>query len=180
MHRLIFLLAMAAACAPPPAVEGSNSAPRRATIFTSPETGTLMTEAARASTTEIAAPPEAVWLAVKKVYADFDIPVTLENLQGHQLGNPNFFKSRTMGGQSMSMYIDCGTGMTGPNASSWRIYMSLLTDVNPDGTGGTKLQTTFTALGQNVSAGSADRIPCGTNGRFEENVLSRVKAALGK
>jgi hypothetical protein len=80
----------------------------------------------------------------------------------------------------METLINCGSGMTGPNASSFRIHMSLLTDVNPDGKGGTKLQTTLIATGQDVTGGSADQIPCGTTGRIELMLLNRVKAALGK
>lgn len=180
MRLTILPLVLLAGCATAGTVPGSDTAPQQATIFTSAETGTLRTEPARASRIQVDAPPASVWLAVKKVYADLEIPVTLDNLPGHQLGNPNFYKSRQMGGQRMTDFVDCGSGMTGPNASSFRIYMSLLTDVNPDGKGGTTLATTFTAMGQDVAGGSSDRIPCGTSGRFESLVLTRVKEALGK
>ena len=176
----LLVLVVAAGCATGSVVQGSDSTPRQATIYTSPETGTLLTDPARASTVDIDAPPTTVWLAVRKVYADLEIPVTLENPPEHRLGNPSFFKSRTMGGMAMTNWVDCGSGMTGPNATTWRIFMMSLTDVIPDGKGGTTLKTTFTAMGQDVTAGSADRIPCGTTGRFEQNILNRVKLALGK
>ena len=80
----------------------------------------------------------------------------------------------------MTTFVDCGTGMTGPKASSYRIYISLLTDVQTDGKGGTKIQTTFVPIGQDVSGGSTDRLPCGTTGAFENFFLTRVKATLGK
>jgi hypothetical protein len=176
----LLLLALAAGCASGSIVQSSDTAPKQATIFTSPETGTLMTEPARAAAVDIDSPPTTVWLAVKKVYADLDIPVTLENPPEHRLGNPNFFKSRNMGGASMTNWVDCGSGMTGPNALTWRIFMMSLTDVIPNGKGGTTLKTTFTAIGQDVTGGSADRIPCGTTGRFEQSILNRVKLTLGK
>lgn len=178
--RRAALLLLLAGCASGNVVQGSNSAPRQATIFTSPETGTMMTEPARASAADIDAPPAAVWAAVKKVYADLEIPVTFENPQTRQLGNPNFYKSRQLGGQRMTEFVDCGSGMTGPNAASYRIFMTLLTDVIPDAKNGTSVRVTFTALGQDVTGGSSDRIPCGSSGRFEQLVLTRVKAALGK
>lgn len=157
-----------------------ETTPRQAAIYTSSETGTLLADRPRAVGTTIAAPAAQVWLAVKKVYADLEIPVTVENPSAHQIGNANFYKTRQVGGHAMPEFVDCGSSMTGPKASTYRIYMSLLTDVMTDGNGGAKIQTTFVPMGQDVSGGSADRIPCGSTGRFEALFLDRVKAELGK
>jgi hypothetical protein len=157
-----------------------ETTPRQATVFQSAETGTLLGDRPRAVGTTIAAPAAQVWLAVKKVYADLDIPVTVENPSAHQIGNANFFKSRQIGGRSMTEFVDCGSGMTGPKASTYRIYISLLTDVVTDGNGGAKIQTTFVPMGQDVGEGSTDKIPCGSTGRFETFFLDKVKAELGK
>jgi len=180
MRRPLSLLLLLAGCATGgTAVEGSNSAPQRQVIFQS-EQGMLMSDPARAEALEIDAPPVAVWEAVKKVYADLDIPLTVDNLPGHQLGNVNFYKTRQLGGERMQALVNCGQGMTGPNAATFRINMSLLTDVNPNDKGGTKLQTTLLAKGQDLTAGSSDQIRCAPTGRLELMVLNRVKAALGK
>jgi hypothetical protein len=117
---------------------------------------------------------------VKKVYGDLEIPVTIENPASHQIGNASFVKSRQMGGQRMTEFVNCGSGITGPNAATYRITMSLMTDVNANGSGGTKLQTTFISKGQDVTGGSSDMIPCGSTGRLELTLIQRVKAALGK
>jgi hypothetical protein len=179
MRRSILLVLLAGCATGGNTVEGSDSRPQRQAIFQS-EQGMLLTEPARAEATEIDAPPAAVWAAVKKVYQDLEIPVTVDNAPGHQLGNINFNKSRQLGGERMQGLVNCGQGMTGPNAASFRINMSLLTDVNPNGKGGTKLQTTLIAKGQDVTAGSSDAIPCAPTGRLELMLLNRVKAELGK
>lgn len=179
MRRTVFLILLAGCATGGNTVQGSDTAPQRQTIFQS-EQGMLMTDPARAEATEIDAPPAAVWAAVKKVYQDLDIPVTVDNLPGHQLGNANFNKSRQLGTERMQNLVNCGSGMTGPNAASFRINMSLLTDVNPNGKGGTKLQTTLIAKGQDVSGGSADMIPCAPTGRLELMLLNKVKTELGK
>jgi hypothetical protein len=127
----------------------------------------------------VAAAPATVWLAAKKVYADLEIPLSVDNPAAHQLGNQNFYKSRQFGGQPMTQFVDCGSGMTGANAASYRIYMSLLTTVTPDGKGGTTVNTTFVPAGQDVMGGSSDRIPCGSTGRLEGLLLNRIKAAAG-
>ena len=156
-----------------------NTTPKQAAIF-SGEQGTIFAERPRASMATIVAPPAAVWLAAKKVYADLDIPLAVENTSTHQMGNPNFFKSRTFAGEPMSQLVDCGSGMTGPKAATYRIYISLLTSIATDGKGGTTVQTTFVPMGQDISAGSADRIPCGSTGRFEANFVDRIQKTLGK
>jgi len=179
MRRLISLVVLAGCATGGSPVQGSDSAPQRQVIFQSGQ-GMLMSEPARAEATTVDAAPLAVWTAVKKVYADLEIPITVDNAPGHQLGNTNFNKTRVLGGERMQTLVNCGNGMTGPNAASFRINMSLLTDVNPDGKGGSKLQTTLIAKGQDVTGGSADQIPCGSTGRLELMVLNRVKTALGK
>src|SRR6185312_5403040 len=102
-----------------------------------------------------------------------------ENPASHQIGNQNFYRSRQFAGQPMVNFVDCGSGMTGPKAGSYRIYISLLTMVNPDGKGGTTLQTTFVPMGQDVAGGSSEKISCGTTGRLEQLFIDKVKAELG-
>lgn len=177
MRRVLMLLALTG-CASATS-RSEDITPRQATIYSGPETGMILGERPRAVGTTIAAPPTAVWLAVKKVYAELEIPVTVENPTVHQIGNQNFFKTRQLAGQPMTQFVDCGSGMTGPKAGSYRIYMSLLSDVFANGDG-TKVQTTFVPMGQDMAGNSTDRIPCGSTGRFEQYFLERVKAALSR
>jgi len=176
--RRIFLLCALCGCASA-GTTSENTTAKQAAIF-SGEGGTIFAEKPRASSVTIAAPPASVWLAAKKVFADLEVPLAVENTSTHQMGNPNFFKSRQFAGEPMAQLIDCGSGMTGPKASTYRIYMSLLTSIATDGKGGTIVQTTFVPMGQDVSGGSADRIPCGTNGRLELLFADRIKRTLGK
>ena len=177
MRRVVLLFALCG-CASA-GTSSENTTPKQAAIF-SGEQGTLFAERPRASIATIAAAPAAVWLAAKKVFADLDVPLAVENTSTHQMGNPNFYKSRVFGGQPMAQLVDCGSGMTGPKASTYRIYISLLTGISTDGKGGTTVQTTFVPMGQDISAGSADRIPCGSTGRLEANFLDRINKTLGK
>jgi hypothetical protein len=180
MRRTLLLLALCGCASAGSTSETSNSTPKQAALYSSPETGVLLAERPRATSTTIAAPPAAVWLAVKKVYADWEIPLSVENPSTHQIGNQNFYKTRQIGGKSMTDFVDCGSGMTGPKASTYRIYISLLSDVMTDGNGGTKVQVTFVPMGQDVAGGSSDRIPCGTTGRLEQLLLDRVAATVRK
>jgi hypothetical protein len=175
--RRLFTLGLCALAGCSSGQHYNETTPKQAAIFSTPETGTILGERPRAVTASLAVAPAAVWLAVKKVYLELEIPVTVENPSVRQIGNQNFYKSRTFAGKPMTDFVDCGSGMTGPKASSYRIYMSLLTDVIPDGQGGTRVQTTFVPAGQDMMGNSTDRIVCGTTGRLEALFLERVKAA---
>jgi hypothetical protein len=179
MRRILLLLALAGCASAGPSLE--ETTPRQATILSGDRnSATIFAERPVAVATTIAAPPAAVWLASKRTYADFEIPLAVENPSTHQMGNPNFYKSRQMAGHPMVDFIDCGSGMTGPKAASYRIYISLLTEMVTDGKGGTKIQTTFVAMGQDMSGNSTDRIPCGSTGRLEQVFLEHVRVVLGK
>src|ERR1700742_4792946 len=137
IRRSMLLLGLACGCASGGSTVQAADSPRQPTIFQSAETGTILGEAPHAATIEIAAPPATVWLAVKSVYLEMEIPITVENPGAHQIGNPNFIKSRQMAGQSMVNWVNCGSSMTGEKASTYRMYLSLLSSVNGDGKGGT-------------------------------------------
>jgi hypothetical protein len=178
-QRPIVLLALAAGCASSGAMEGSDAVAKQQTIVTS-DGGAMMAERPRAIGAELPNEPATVWLAVKKAYGQLEIPITTENPAGHQIGNINFFRTRQFAGEAMNQLVDCGSGMTGPKAATYRIFISLLTDVIPNGKGGTKVQTTFIPVGQDMSGSSSDRIPCGSTGRLEGKILDYTKAALVK
>ena len=148
--RRAFLLLLACGCASS-GTRGGDTTPKQPTIFVDPQAGTIMGERPRGEAATIAAPPAVVWGAAKKVYAALGIPVTVENPAAHQLGNANFYASRQLAGQPMTKFVDCGNGMTGQKAATYRIYMSLLTTIESDGGSGTRVNTTFIPMGQDVS-----------------------------
>src|SRR5437763_1463927 len=69
---------------------------RQPTILTS-EQGMLLGERPRAFELRLGVLPTDVWPIVKKVYQALEIPVTMENVQSHLLGNANFYRSRKLG-----------------------------------------------------------------------------------
>ncbi len=178
-RSVLFSCAFVAACAS----GGSNSStPQRSpiAIYESPETGTLFANRPPSSAIPIASPQPTVWIAVKKAYADLDIPLTVDNQAGHQLGNDNIVKSREMSGKPMSNWVDCGTSITGDKSMEYRIYASLITEVTSDGKGGTNVRTTFAPLARDMASGTADRIVCASTGRLEQAIIADVESTLGK
>jgi hypothetical protein len=180
MRSLVLLIAVCSCASGGSTAQSGLVGDKQTTMFTSDGTGTLRTEAVTAATATIAAPPEAVWTAVKQFYAGFEIPLSFEDRTVHHLGNQNFYKSREMGGHPMATWVNCGSGLTGDAAATDRIFMTSVTEVLPDGSGGTKLKTTFVATAQDLSQGSSYRIACASTGRFEQALSDQVKKSLGK
>ena len=80
----------------------------------------------------------------------------------------------------MADLFNCGTGMTGPNAASYRIYLSLLISVVDDQPRGSLVGVTVSAAARDMTSGAtADRITCGSSGQLERLVLARINTLAG-
>lgn len=123
--------------------------------------------------------PSRVFEAVKAVYEEIGVPPGTHDPSTGRFGNLDFWKQRRFGNEPMSSFIHCGEGFTGPVANNYRIYMSLISVVRPDGKGGSELETAFSAAAQNMEGSSSDRIACGTTGRLEERIRKGVFLKLG-
>jgi hypothetical protein len=177
--RRLALLVVLCSCATAGTPEDTSARPEA--IFTGDKQGTLMADAPRPLVAAIPANPAIVWEVAKKIYAEFDVPVTLDKPAAHQLGNTNFYKMRQMGGKPLQDLVNCGMGMDGPKAAKYRVYMSLVSNVSGDGKGGTTIQTTLAASAVDISAGAgSDRVQCGSSGVLEYLINEKVAAALAK
>jgi hypothetical protein len=127
----------------------------------------------------IPAPPARAFEALKQVYTELEIPPGTNDPATGRFGNTDFWKSRRLGGEAMSTYLNCGESFTGPAANNYRIYISLLSMVRPDGKGASELETAFAAQAQNMEGTSGDRIPCGSTGRLEERIRKTLLLKLG-
>ena len=175
---LVALLAGALACASSPSSDPSISMPTERTVAVDDQNvyRTTVLPNARAP---IPAPPARAFEALKQVYAELEIPPGTNDPATGRFGNTDFWKSRRLGGQPMSTYLNCGESFTGASANNYRIYISLLSMIRPDGKGGAELETAFSAQAQNMEGTSGDRIPCGSTGRLEERIRKTLLLMVG-
>ncbi|GAB1343735.1 hypothetical protein [Gemmatimonas sp.] len=151
-----------------------EAAKHPATIFQGPEAQTMYSDAPVSVTGAIPRPMAAVRTAVRQAFTDFSIPITVDNAAG-QTGNTDFYRTRQFMGRPMTELVSCGSGITGPNAASFRIFMSLLVTTKTDASGNTVVAVLFQATARDVQQGTSnDRLVCRSSGRVEQLLLERI------
>ena len=181
MRRAVFLLVVCGCASAGKSPPTSDTTPKQAVIYSSSGRPARYSPTAaarehcddrRSARVRMACREEGV--------CGWDIPLAVENTSTRQLGNQNFIKTRQVAGRSMTQLVDCGSGMTGPKAATYRIYMSLLTESSRRQGRHEAADDVRPPMGQDVAGGSTDRIPCGTTGRLEQLLLDQVAATVGK
>jgi len=176
--RILFLVVGTASCASSSSRGPDVSLPSERTVAVDDQQVYRTTVLANAKA-PVAAPPGRAFEALKKVYDELGVPPGTHDPATGRYGNTDFYKTRRFANEAMSTFINCGESFTGPVANNYRIYISLLSVIRPDGKGGSELETAFSAKAQNMEGTSADRISCGSTGRLEERIRKSVLLKVG-
>jgi len=179
MHRpcLALLVAATAACASSGGAP-SVALPTERTVAVD-DNNVYRTTVLPNAKVPVPAAPNRVFEAVKAVYEELGVPPGTNDPATGRFGNIDFWKQRRFANEALSMYLNCGDSFTGPVANNYRIYMSLISIVRPDGKGGSEVETAFTAQAQNMEGTAGDRIACGTSGRLEERIRRSILLKIG-
>jgi hypothetical protein len=179
MHRpcLALLVAATAACASSGGAP-SVAVPTERTVAVD-DNNVYRTTVLPNAKVPVPAAPNRVFEAVKAVYEELGVPPGTNDPATGRFGNVDFWKQRRFGNDALSTYLNCGDSFTGPVANSYRIYLSLISIVRPDGKGGSEVETAFTAQAQNMEGSAGDRIACGTSGRLEERIRKSILLKIG-
>jgi hypothetical protein len=92
------------------------------------------------------------------------------------IGNGNF-RPRRLGGRSLSTFLDCGSGLTGPYADAYAVRMSLLVQLGPAQDGGTVVRTAIDAYAEDRAV-SARPIHCSSRGTLERQIVTMISEML--
>ena len=136
--------------------------------------GTYRTTQAPNEKVAIPVAPSRAFEAVKAVYGELGIPLGVNEPATGRVGNADFWRTRKLGNEPISTYLSCGDSFAGAAADNYRIYISVISQVHPDGKGETDLETSFTAQARNMEGTTSDRVACGTTGRLEELIRQRL------
>jgi len=116
--------------------------------------------------------------AVRAVYTALKLPRDWADSTNGQLGTLRHRATYTLGGQRLSVYFNCGQGIAGANADTWRLNMALVTFIQPAGEGKVRLGTGVVAEAQDMSGTSTEPAMCGSMGLLESRIHKEVRAVL--
>ena len=113
--------------------------------------------------------------AAAQTFKTLGFDATVRDSVGGLIGNIEFSRTRTLVGSQMSTWLNCGSGMTGPNADNYRITIALMimVDLAPDNS--TRLRIGMVGSGANIVGNSNDPVACATTGRLEERIAQLIK-----
>ncbi len=127
---------------------------------------------------EYKAPMGAVFTAALAAYKALDIPITVRDSSHGTLGNLSWTKMRQLAGKTMSASFNCGSGMTGPNADSYRLTLATAVMIEGLPNGGSRVGIAFVAGAQDIQGAAKDPVSCGTNGYVEARLEEIIRSKL--
>jgi hypothetical protein len=122
---------------------------------------------------------EAFTVAAAAIEHEFKIELRLRDSTAGVVGNLELVKMRRFGNAAMSRYVSCGSGMTGPNADSYRIYIAVAAFVDSIAPGKTRLGVGLAAAAQDLQGSAKAPIACGSTGAFENQVTRTIAQRFG-
>lgn len=122
---------------------------------------------------------EVFTVAAAALETEFKIELRMRDSLAGVVGNLEVVKMRRLGRSPMSRYVSCGSGMTGPNADSYRIYLAIAAFVDSIGPGKSMLGVSLAAAAQDLQGSSKAPLMCGSTGALESHIRRIVAARFG-
>lgn len=126
----------------------------------------------------VASPRDSVWFALPGAYDDVGIGDVGQASNVWTMGNGRFRARRSLGGERLSRYIDCGSSIRGPMANRAEIQMSVLSQLIPVDSTRTAILTSVFALAT-PRAVSGNSVHCDTKGELESRIVESLRKRLG-
>jgi hypothetical protein len=126
------------------------------------------------STASFAATRAVVWPALVAVYQEMEIPVTTVDGSSYVIGGGDQ-RVRRVGGKRIQDYVTCVDSYG--SSSSYDIYLTIMTRLEPAEGGSTVARTQVVATGKPLTRSA--RVGCATSGTLELAIANGVRAKLG-
>lgn len=170
---LLALLLFAASCAP----TGSSSARPEQSVGI--QGGVLAVSTARqanALTDEFMVGAEEMFVLVPRIYDYLGLEVNSADRDNLVVGIEGV-RVRRIGGNRLSTYLSCGRGVAGPNADTFEVTMTALTQVVPQ-TEGSQIRVQVLGSARNRTHGGS-AVTCQSTGELEETILDLLHQVVG-
>ena len=130
------------------------------------------------TTGRVSGTPDSVYRRLRSVSTDLGLTIKPngENPAGHEFLIDRQRLVTRLGKKAVSTYLSCGEGMTGPNADSWFVYLTVRAAVTPAAGAASDVQLQLTADAVDVPGGRSERVVCATRGILEGEIMKRLQA----
>jgi hypothetical protein len=129
--------------------------------------------------TELDVPRSTAWRHLREVWMGVGLPEPTVDERAFTLAVVNHSTARRLGGTPLSTYLSCGRSMTGWNADTHRIRLTVHTLLEPVGTSRTRLHTRVDATAMSTEGASTSPVLCTSRGALEALIARRVAERLG-
>lgn len=117
--------------------------------------------------------PAQVWADLPEAYRSLGIEVSEINTNNRIFGNPELRVRRRLGTVALAKYLDCGRSQDGPNADTYEVVMTVLTQLKNNDKGGTDVITAVGATARPINY-VTNEVTCTTTGALEERLFSTL------
>jgi hypothetical protein len=119
-------------------------------------------------------PAARTYAAVLATYEALKLPSEVLDSVNGRVETGVFHRRGDIGGKQISTYLSCGDGITGPYADSYRVYMIVMTTVEPRGPNRSAIRSVLLGGAVNVSEGARQPMACESTGRWEIRLHKEV------
>lgn len=126
---------------------------------------------------ELAVPIDSVWQALPAVFDSLKIPVTTVLASEYTMGNEGVKLRRAIAGVNMPNYLNCGGTIGMPNADTYDINLSLITQLQKvEGSDRiTNVVTMIDATARPNMGSTINPVACSSTGRLEDRIFRILK-----
>jgi len=124
---------------------------------------------------KVGAPMGPTFTALQQVYSELKLPKPTADSANGQLAVLRLVRTYTIGNERMSVYFNCGTGLTGDNADSWRLTIALASYTHPAAGDSTTVSTGIVAQAEDMGGASKEPVMCGSTGLLETRIGRMVQ-----
>jgi hypothetical protein len=104
---------------------------------------------------------------VLAAFKELKIPADIRDSLDGRVETNVFHRRGDLGGKQISTYLGCGDGITGPYADTYRVYMIVMTTIEPKGPDRSTIRTVLLGGAVNVAEGARQPMACESTGRWE-------------
>lgn len=125
------------------------------------------------------APRSMVWAALPGSFVDMGLPLPQLDSAAWTAVVRNHLVTRRLGRRRLSTLFDCGHGAAGEYADTYRLYVTVTSELSEMEDGATEVVTHIEAMGQSTS-GTAGTVVCASRGTLEGAMADALALRVAK